>query len=248
MMVHGVYAGPESVTWLTEGIKTLAIPVTVPGIVLDPLKSVSMTNVTLDFTQTNGEWSPLLSTDTVHAAVEIPFGFPFGVDNVGGSFDILYGGQVNALVSTASGDITVKGIPINLDPALALQAFQRLQTSPVTISGLDVTGGTKDYIIANVDASIVNPSQVHAIVGDVRMQVDYDSGGSIGDALVRNANIPQGAMTLPVEAQLKLNSDIGRRLIKDIMTRGEPDIQALAHGTSKSTSSRERYELSGDTA
>lgn len=296
LTVHGVYAGPQSVTWLTEGIRTLEIPVGVPGVVLDSLKSVSMSNVTIDFTQGGGGWSPLLSTDSVRAAVEIPFGFPFGVDNVGGSFDILYGGQgaarlvlpgstavtenrtvslaiqnarmeipggysgnfanslavravqdqsvgvglnsnaVDALVSTASGDITVKGIPIHLDPALALAGFQRLQTSPVTISGLDVTGGTKDYVIAKVDASIVNPSQVHAIVGDVRMQVDYDNGGSIGDALVRNANIPQGAITLPVEAQLKLNSDVGRRLINDFLPRGGPNIQALAHGTSKSTS------------
>ena len=295
LTVHGVYAGPDSVTWLTDGIKVLSIPITVPGIVLDPLKSVSLNSTTLDFSQAGAEWSPLLSTDTVRAAVDIPFGFPFGVENVGGSFDLLYGGQgaarlvlpgssattdnrtvslaiqnahleipgnyrgnfandlavravqdqsidvglnsnaVNALVSTASGDITVKGIPIHLDPALALNAFQRLSTSPITISGLDVTGGTRDYVIATVNAAIVNPSQVHAIVGDVRMQVDYDNGGSIGDALVRNVNIPQGPITLPVEAQLKLNSDIGRQLIKDFLTRGGPDIQAQAHGTSRST-------------
>lgn len=295
LTVHGVYAGPESVTWLTEGIKTLEIPVTVPGIVLDPLKSVSMTSATLDFTQPSAEWSPVLSTDTVRAAVDIPFSFPFAVDSVDGSFDILYGGQgaarlvlpstgattenrtvslaiqnarmdipgnfrnnfanqlainavqdqsvgvgltssaVNALVSTASGDITVKGIPIQLDPALALNGFQGLRNSPVGIGGLDVTGGTSDYVIARVDASIVNPSQVHAIVGDVRMQVNYDNGGSIGDALVRGANIPQGPITLPVEAQLKLNSDIGRRLIKDFLTRGGPDIQAQARGTGRST-------------
>lgn len=295
LMVHGVYAGPESVTWLSDGIKILEIPVTVPGIVLDPLKSVSMGNATLDFTQANGEWSPLLSTETVRAAVEIPFGFPFGIDNVGGSFDILYGGQgaarlvlpgsvamtenrtvslaiqnahmdipgnyrrhfannlgvdavqdqsvgvgldsnaVTALVSTASGAITVKNVPIHLDPALALNGFQGLRTSPIVISGLDVTGGTRDYVIAKVDASLVNPSQVHAIVGDVRMRVDYDNGGSIGDALVRNVDLPQGPNTLPVEAQLKLNSDIGRRLIKDFLTRGGPDIQATAHGTGQST-------------
>ncbi|SPO25553.1 uncharacterized protein UTRI_03023_B [Ustilago trichophora] len=293
LIVHGVYAGPESVTWLSEGLKTLEIPVTVPGIVLDPLKSVSMNNATLDFR--NREWSPLISTDTVRAVVDIPFSFPFGVNNVGGSFDILYGGQgaarlvlpnsgavtenrtvslaiqnanldipgnyrgnfanklainavqdesigvgldsnaVNALVSTASGDITVRGIPIHLDPALALKGFQGLRNSPVGIAGLDVVGGTRDYVIARVDASIVNPSQVRAIVGDVRMQVDYDNGGSIGDALVRNADIPQGPITLPVEAQLKLNSDIGRRLIKDFLTMGGPAIQAQAHGTSRST-------------
>ncbi|GAC93593.1 hypothetical protein PHSY_001158 [Pseudozyma hubeiensis SY62] len=295
LTVRGVYAGPDSVTWLTDGIKTLSIPITVPGIVLDPLKSVSLNSTTIDFTQAGGEWSPLLSTDTVAAAVEIPFGFPFGVESVGGSFDVLYGGQgaarlvlsdsaartqdrtvslaiqnahldipgnyrnnfandlavravqdqsisvglnsnaVNALVSTASGDISVKGIPIHLDPALALDAFQRLSTSPIVISGLDVTGGTRDYAIATVNAAIVNPSQVHAIVGDVRMQVDYGNGGSIGDALVRNVNIPQGPITLPVEAQLKLNSEVGRQLIKDFLTRGGPDIQALAHGTSRST-------------
>ncbi|CAD6924941.1 unnamed protein product [Tilletia controversa] len=85
LVVNGDYAGPASVTWLNDAIKVLSIPVVLPAIKFEVIKSITLKQLSLYFSEDN-EWSPpASSTDTV-ADFFLPFGFPINIQTVQGDF------------------------------------------------------------------------------------------------------------------------------------------------------------------
>ncbi|WFD34248.1 hypothetical protein MCUN1_001085 [Malassezia cuniculi] len=88
--IKGLYAGPSEVTWLNEGIKALTTNASLPAMHFTVLQSISMNQLTLDFTQQSFWWAPPSSTSNTRAAFAMPFAFPLDIQRTGGEFIAKY--------------------------------------------------------------------------------------------------------------------------------------------------------------
>ncbi|PWN53595.1 hypothetical protein IE53DRAFT_140447 [Violaceomyces palustris] len=98
LVVHGDYAGPESCTWLNDGIKVLNTGVSLPSQKFDVIKSITLNQLSLFFT-TDTAWSPPTSSDNTTSAFFLPFAFPIDIQQVGGGFIANYQGQNAAVLN-----------------------------------------------------------------------------------------------------------------------------------------------------
>lgn len=74
--VTGTGAGPADVTWLNAGIRSLSIDTVLPNQgKLNVIKSVSLNQLTIDFTEATA-YAPLTSSNDAEAAFTLPFQFP----------------------------------------------------------------------------------------------------------------------------------------------------------------------------
>lgn len=97
VMVLGDYAGPESVTWLNDGIKALAVRVSLPSQKFTVIRTISINQISLFFTQQTA-WNPPTSSNDTQSEFFIPFAFPLDIQQVGGGFIANYQGQDMAVL------------------------------------------------------------------------------------------------------------------------------------------------------
>ena len=99
--IKGVYAGPEEVKWLNEGIKALATKSKLPAVHFSVIKGISLKELTLDFTEKKYWWAPMASTSNTEAPFYLPFDFPIDIQRAKGEFIERY----------KSADIAVLNVP-----------------------------------------------------------------------------------------------------------------------------------------
>ncbi|CDR88214.1 uncharacterized protein SPSC_03875 [Sporisorium scitamineum] len=97
VMVLGDYAGPDSVTWLNDGIKALAVRVSLPSQKFTVIRTISINQISLFFSTQNA-WSPPTSSNNTQSEFFIPFAFPLDIQQVGGGFVAGYQGQNMAVL------------------------------------------------------------------------------------------------------------------------------------------------------
>lgn len=97
VMVLGDYAGPESVSWLNDGIKSLAVRVSLPSQKFTVIRTISINQISLFFT-TQTAWNPPTSSNNTQSEFFLPFAFPLDIQQVGGGFIAGYQGQNMALL------------------------------------------------------------------------------------------------------------------------------------------------------
>lgn len=98
VVVHGQNAGPPSVSWLNDGIKALAVTVTLPSQKFDVIRVVSINQLSLFFT-TSTAWNPPTSSSDTTANFYLPFAFPVDITTTGGPFIAKYGNQDAAVLN-----------------------------------------------------------------------------------------------------------------------------------------------------
>ena len=99
--IKGVYAGPEEVKWLNEGIKALTTKSKLPAVHFSVIKGISLKELTLDFTEKKYWWAPMASTSNTEAPFYLPFDFPIDIQRAKGEFIERY----------KSADIAVLNVP-----------------------------------------------------------------------------------------------------------------------------------------
>ncbi len=97
VMVLGDYAGPESVTWLNDGIKSLAVRVSLPSQQFTVIRTISINQISLFFTQQTA-YNPPSSSNNTQSEFFLPFNFPVDIQQVGGGFIAGYQGQDMAVL------------------------------------------------------------------------------------------------------------------------------------------------------
>ncbi|SPO24995.1 probable conserved hypothetical Ustilago-specific protein [Ustilago trichophora] len=97
VMVLGDYAGPESVSWLNDGIKSLAVRVSLPSQKFTVIRTISINQISLFFTPQTA-WNPPSSSNDTQSQFFIPFAFPLDIQQVGGGFIANYQGQDMAVL------------------------------------------------------------------------------------------------------------------------------------------------------
>ena len=97
IVINGDYAGPESVTWLNDGIKVLQTTVALPAQQFTVIRSISLNQLSLFFTEQTA-WNPSTSSDNTTSSFFLPFAFPVDIQQVGGGFIANYQNQDIALL------------------------------------------------------------------------------------------------------------------------------------------------------
>ncbi|KAJ2957136.1 hypothetical protein NQZ79_g7103 [Umbelopsis isabellina] len=79
--------------------------------------------------------------------------------------------QGNATVKTATpiGVVTLSNVPLNT--TTSLNGLQHLNSTPTVINGIDVTGGTTDNLMMDINVTMYNPSSVQISAGDVQLNM-----------------------------------------------------------------------------
>ncbi|PWN24968.1 hypothetical protein BDZ90DRAFT_262821 [Jaminaea rosea] len=98
IVVHGENAGPSNVAWLNDGIKVLAVDVSLPAQAFDVIRVVSINQLSLFFT-VQSSWAPPTSSQNTTANFYLPFAFPVDIQNTGGPFIANYNGQDAAVLN-----------------------------------------------------------------------------------------------------------------------------------------------------
>ncbi|KAN0059778.1 hypothetical protein ACQY0O_008352 [Thecaphora frezii] len=98
VMVNGDFAGPEGVAWLNDGIKVLRTVVALPAQKFTVIRSISLNQLSLFFTQQTA-WSPSTSSSNTTASFFLPFAFPIDIQQVGGAFVANYQGRNTAVLN-----------------------------------------------------------------------------------------------------------------------------------------------------
>ncbi|KAF9451269.1 hypothetical protein P691DRAFT_757432 [Macrolepiota fuliginosa MF-IS2] len=92
VMVEGASAGPSSVTWLNEGIKSLKVDTVLPD--QGPqniIKSITLNQMDLRFTEATA-YSPSTSSQSTDAAFTLPFNFPLDITALEQTITLSYQG------------------------------------------------------------------------------------------------------------------------------------------------------------
>ncbi|KAL9935874.1 hypothetical protein V8E36_005451 [Tilletia maclaganii] len=107
IIVQGDYAGPESVTWLNNAIKSLRIPVNLPAQKFDVISSITLNQFSLFFTEPT-TWAPETDSSLITAGFFLPFAFPIDITSISGRF-------VDNYLNTDVGVLQLPTLPANTD-------------------------------------------------------------------------------------------------------------------------------------
>lgn len=103
-------------------------------------------------------------------------------------------GNANAQASTGVGILSLEDIAFSVQSTIA--GLQGLDSSPVSVSDLDVASGTTDYLLITVNTVLYNPSNLTIGTGDVSFGLEFE-GATIGSAILSGLIIVPGNITYP---------------------------------------------------
>ncbi|KXN90203.1 hypothetical protein AN958_04693 [Leucoagaricus sp. SymC.cos] len=119
VMVQGSSAGPSSVTWLNEGIKSLKVETVLPD--RGPqniIKSIALNEMDLRFTEATA-YKPSTSSQSTDAAFTLPFAFPIDIKALEQTITLGYEGTSFAQLAIPKGpsstDIKNRVIHLNFE-------------------------------------------------------------------------------------------------------------------------------------
>ena len=100
----------------------------------------------------------------------------------------LFNGSSTAVTNTPVGRIVLNGIKFSVESGLL--GLQGLNHYPTTINGVDVVGGSHDGLKLSVNTTIINPSNVNVLSGNVTLLlINHDV---VGNVLLPNLNLVIG--------------------------------------------------------
>ncbi|KAG6854052.1 hypothetical protein C0991_011030 [Blastosporella zonata] len=129
----------STISWLSQGLQSLALNVPFKSFnAINPIQSIDIGNLGLKFDE-NASWTPSADSNSVQAALELPFGFSIAIDQIQNDFTI-----------------------VTLDGANVAGLSTPLGASKSTISVLGPTDtqGTINISISNTNLSCPDPQHV----------------------------------------------------------------------------------------
>ncbi|KAG2175944.1 hypothetical protein INT44_000422 [Umbelopsis vinacea] len=271
----GVAAMPDgvnSISWLSEGFKTVQLNVGLAATEkLQLIHGVSLGDLDLVFTDQTA-YSPISTAPQVTANFSIPFGFSlnitevtqnitlgtnatgpiallssgysnstsnqqtgvlsFGLNNAplqvypdkheafntfnynltaSNLYSFNVAGNASVVTSTPIGVVKLTGVPLNA--TTSLNGLQFLNSTPTIINGIDVTGGTSDYLIMAINVTMYNPSSVQITAGDVSLLMQ-SQGTNLGTVTLPNLTLYRGTNNVVAIANFDPKSTtVGQNLL-----------------------------------
>ncbi|PFH51992.1 hypothetical protein AMATHDRAFT_74502 [Amanita thiersii Skay4041] len=139
-------------------------------------------------------------------------------------------GNARALANMSIGQITLD--PIKVDVPTTLKGLNGLN-GLVNINGVDVTGGTTDFIDLKINVTIVNPSSLELKTGDLTLQL-LRGDTVLGTAMMPDLSLDIGNNSVVATSLFSSNaSPEGRQTLNDFV--GRKDVQLVIAGFDGST-------------
>jgi hypothetical protein len=110
-------------------------------------------------------------------------------------------GKAKTVATLPIGKITLDPVKFNVTSSLA--GLKGLQDA-VKITGVDVMGGTSDYMELAITTTINNPSGLNLQAGDLNLQL-FSNGALLGTATMPNLHLVRGDNTIAATSQFKPN-------------------------------------------
>ncbi|KAJ6607775.1 hypothetical protein B0H10DRAFT_2227490 [Mycena sp. CBHHK59/15] len=126
----------STISWLSSGLQALKLDVPLKSPTpIDPIRSISIGNFAFVFSEET-PWSPSADSNTVKAALELPFGFQLSIGEISNEFNI-----------TMADGSTVAGLSTPLGAS----------TSSISVLGATNTTGVVNINISNTNLSCPDP-------------------------------------------------------------------------------------------
>ncbi|KAL5507074.1 hypothetical protein ACEPAH_6530 [Sanghuangporus vaninii] len=111
-------------------------------------------------------------------------------------------GNAHAIANLSVGQVTLD--PIKFNVTSGLDGLGGLQND-VTITGVDVVGGTTDGVTLAINVTIFNPSNLNLSTGDLTLQLFRD-GALVGTTLLPNLTLEMGQNVLQSTGNFEANN------------------------------------------
>lgn len=89
VLATSAQAASGTAQWLQEGIKALQVSVSLPSMAFQVIKTISLNQLSLDFTVPSA-WSPISGSSNTTASFYLPFSLPVSIANIEGPFTVNY--------------------------------------------------------------------------------------------------------------------------------------------------------------
>ncbi|KAG8833980.1 hypothetical protein FRC17_009762 [Serendipita sp. 399] len=110
-------------------------------------------------------------------------------------------GSAKTVATLPIGTITLD--PIKFNVTSTLDGLQGLN-GYTHINGVDMTGGTSDYLELSIDVNIYNPSSLNLQAGDLTLQL-YSGNSLLGTALMPDLHLSRGNNSIRASSQFRAN-------------------------------------------
>ncbi|CAO3565834.1 unnamed protein product [Mortierella alpina] len=108
-------------------------------------------------------------------------------------------GVIDTIADTAAGSVKIANISASV---LTGMVGMNLNNSPVTVTGISITGGNAQYIEVHNTVNLQNPSGLTVMAGDVTLDVGF-GGYPMGKVIVPGMVLRPGANSLPAIMKLQ---------------------------------------------
>ncbi|EST10168.1 Protein of unknown function DUF3712 [Kalmanozyma brasiliensis GHG001] len=209
--VLGDYAGPESVTWLNDGIKALNVEVSLPSQQFTVIRTISINQISLFFSVPSA-YSPPTSSNDTQSQFFLPFAFPLDIQQVGGGFIAGYQGQDMAVLdiplSPSITDVTARILTLMFsDVPFAVYGNQHPRFSQFLA---DTTAGTQVTFNLNGRANTKALTAAGLVtISDIPFDVDTNLLGlqnlNARPAIISNLDVFRG---FPSYLQINVDAEL----------------------------------------
>lgn len=117
-------------------------------------------------------------------------------------------GVVSTTVATAAGNLTLSGV--TFAASVPLKGFDSFLNPPISITKVDVVGGTSAGAQLAIDLQIVNPSIAYGDLGGMTLALYY-LGEKVGTTTITDLSLPLGTLTLTGVSGLLLDNGAGSK-------------------------------------
>ncbi|KAI8054090.1 hypothetical protein BDF22DRAFT_768949 [Syncephalis plumigaleata] len=134
-------------------------------------------------------------------------------------------GNAVAIVGTAIGDLTIKGV--KFEETITIKGLEGLASIPITVDQIIVKGGTTEYLEIELTVTIGNPADLSMSAGDVYFQCFF-AGQLIGRVKLPDLRLKPGPNTIHSTVyfmpQTEAARAAGRKMMSDYVAGVENSI------------------------
>ncbi|RKP23914.1 hypothetical protein SYNPS1DRAFT_30320 [Syncephalis pseudoplumigaleata] len=147
-------------------------------------------------------------------------------------------GNAAAVVGTAVGDLTIKGV--KFDETITIRGLEGLASIPITVDKILVKGGTTEYLEIELTVTIGNPADLSMSAGDVYFQCFF-AGQLVGRVKLPDLRVKPGANTIQSTVyfmpQTEAARAAGRKMMSDYVKGIENNIGISGYAQSTNIAS-----------
>ncbi|KAJ1923184.1 hypothetical protein IWQ60_006039 [Tieghemiomyces parasiticus] len=125
-------------------------------------------------------------------------------------------GEADVRAETPIGLVQLSGIKFTVKTSM--EGMEGLSSVPTKIESFEVTGGTKDAMLLDIDVSLINPSRVQIHTGDVHFLMLYE-GDRVGKVTLPDLTLHRRDNQIKARAEFDPNaSPKGKKMLSEFMT------------------------------